>query len=223
MCMPFPSPPKERRSHGAWAIGTAPMRANSAVRSRVGLTTERTRWRSNGVSKWASWKYIAAIITLSPAFFMMIVSALGAERRHVVTIAAYAGKYPFDVVGGFKFLIDPRIREAVSGASYNVDVKKWALSEGTSSPIQRFDDLIVSASCEPHNCADHNWAIVLRLPRGPASICYHDADLMDKSSRWFFGGRPKFTSPLDCESGRVPAVIAACLGDPTKPVGAPCG
>lgn len=129
-------------------------------------------------------------------------------------LALYVGKYPFDKVRGHTFISHPIVRKAVSNAVWSKPIYDQVMSAGVAGPITQSATLIVSSSCEPHNCGDHNWTIVILKPRGPAAICYHDQELTDSNGRWFIAGRSKYVTPDGCsgEIRGIPSRVIADLG-----------
>lgn len=151
-------------------------------------------------------------ITLTALSAVLSVIALVAHAAGTPPpLTTFIGKYPFNNISGYTFLSEPVVRRAVESAAFDQSVVQSALSEGVAGPISRRGSLIIASSCQPHNCADHNWTIVMLIPNGPAAVCYHDADLMAQTARWFVGGMPQFTSADRCPNDSVPPEVAAYL------------
>jgi hypothetical protein len=54
------------------------------------------------------------------------------------------------------------------------------------SPIVESAGMLLSQACEPHNCGDHSWTILLHIETGATDVCYHDAAEMGlDQSRWY--------------------------------------
>jgi hypothetical protein len=102
-------------------------------------------------------------------------------------LSGYEGKYPSDAVGGVSFLNDPAVVAGVEKAVPDRSVRKWVLDPNSvQTPISRTRGLVRSDACEPHNCYDHNWAILIDPGSASTSVCYHDADAMpEDQSRWY--------------------------------------
>jgi hypothetical protein len=150
---------------------------------------------------------------LSRAIVAGVAFCLTGAAAQVSAIESYVGKYPWDKISGLSFLDHPIVRRAVSSAAPNSDVGATILEGGVAGPIDRQGSLIVSTMCEPHNCSDHQWAVVLLAPRGPAAICYHDAALMGEAGRWFVEGTTVVKSS-GCWSGEtidIPNAVVARL------------
>jgi hypothetical protein len=119
-------------------------------------------------------------------------------------------------VAGVDFLHHPSVRKAVAGAVSNDGVRRAVLGEGVEVPIERRGAFIVANICEPHNCADHQWTIVISAPGRRAAVCYHDADLMNGEARWFVGGSPFYRESNGCWSGEHPAVPTSVAAELAK-------
>jgi hypothetical protein len=130
-------------------------------------------------------------------------------------LSAYVGKYPSDKIRGIDFRHHPTVRRAVMDALLmNATVRRTVMEPGVEGPIERQGSFIVATVCEPHNCGDHQWAIVIHTPNGPASVCYHDQDLMGDQSRWFISSRPTFSTSGACSAGDhtpIPAHVTSAL------------
>ena len=126
-------------------------------------------------------------------------------------IMTFVGKYPFDKVRGVSFLNHPLVRRAVRSAVFEDSVSNEVLDAGVSGPITRRGSLVISSACRPHDCADVNWTVAILVPRGPAAVCYHNAELMGEQSRWFIGGFSCFRAAGGCDSDAVPATVVAAI------------
>ncbi|MCB1499211.1 MAG: hypothetical protein KDK07_05390 [Bauldia sp.] len=117
---------------------------------------------------------LAAVVLAVPAFA-------------ATNLAKYAGSYPSDEVGGMTFLGDPAVIAGVTKAVPDKAVRDWVLDPNSvQTPISRAGGLLRSGACEPHNCYDHNWAILIDASSGATDVCYHDAALMaEDQSRWY--------------------------------------
>lgn len=147
------------------------------------------------------------------AIALGIALTLTAAAKPAPALNAYVGKYPSDKVAGISFLKHPIVRTAVSGAAPNLGVRTTILTSGVEGPVERQGSLIVATMCEPHNCNSHQWTIALLSPRGPAAVCYHDADLMGEVGRWFIGGAAVVRTQ-GCWSGEhteIPDAVVARL------------
>ena len=102
-------------------------------------------------------------------------------------LADYAGKYPSDAVGGTTFLEHPDVIAGVEQAVRDAAVRDWVLSPDTvQSPISTAAAMLLSQACEPHNCGDHTWTILIHIETGATDVCYHDAAEMGfDQSRWY--------------------------------------
>jgi hypothetical protein len=128
-------------------------------------------------------------------------------------LAFYSGKYPFDKIRGYTFVSHPFVRAAMTRAVWSKTIRDQVLSAGVAGPISQSATLMVAHSCEPHNCGDHNWTIVIVKPRGPAAVCYHDQELTDSSGRWFVDGQARYVSADGCSDTvtTIPSQVIAHL------------
>jgi len=105
------------------------------------------------------------------------------------SLAAYAGKSPYDKVAGKTFTETDAVKAAIAGSGASAEARKWlADTTGPASPIVLENGKLVMNECQEHNCSDHNWTIAI-APDGTApEICYYDMKLGPKP-RWFVGGK----------------------------------
>ncbi|MBN8995976.1 MAG: hypothetical protein J0H94_12185 [Rhizobiales bacterium] len=140
----------------------------------------------------------AAAVALSPA-----VAVAPALAKTVPPLSAYVGKYPYDKVQGVVFLKNPALIAAVKKAAPPKSVAKWVLSVDTTQvPIAEKDGKIIAHACEPHNCGDHQWAIVIDASSGSADVCYHNPpDTGEAKSRWYLStGKNELRDGAECPS-----------------------
>lgn len=115
-------------------------------------------------------------------------------------LSAYVGKYPRDAVAGTSFIASPQVRAAVEAVVPDEAVRSWVLRENTTqTPIVLRDGRLLSQACEPHNCGDHNWSILIDSAGTTAEVCYHEASMADQS-RWYAAGRAPEMRPGNCPS-----------------------
>lgn len=102
-------------------------------------------------------------------------------------LTAYEGKYPSDAVDGVTFLAHPAVVAGVGATVADRALRKIILSEETvQSPITVKGRVVRADSCEPHNCGDHNWSILVDSRSGATDVCYHDGATMPQDqSRWY--------------------------------------
>jgi hypothetical protein len=105
------------------------------------------------------------------------------------SLAAYAGKSPYDKVAGETFAETDMVKAAIAGSGASAEIRKWlADTTGPASPIVLQNDKLVMNECQEHNCSDHNWTIAI-APDGTApEICYYDMKAGPKPL-WFVGGQ----------------------------------
>jgi hypothetical protein len=131
--------------------------------------------------------------------FTLAVDTAAAENP----LAAYVGKYPFDRVNGVAFLAHPAVVAGVRKAVADPAVLRWVLdTETTQVPIAVNGGRMIAHACEPHNCGDHQWAIVLDLASGAIDVCYRDgATLNDGQSRGYLAAGGSTLRAGDCPDG----------------------
>ena len=85
------------------------------------------------------------------------------------------------------FLANPAVIAGVEKAVPDAKVRKWVLDPNSvQTPISRSRGLLSAGACEPHNCYDHNWAILIDPGSGVTDVCYHDGAAMpEDQSRWY--------------------------------------
>jgi hypothetical protein len=118
-------------------------------------------------------------------------------------VSAYVGKYPYEKVQGVTFLKNPTVVAAVKKTALPKSVGKWVLSlDTTQVPIAKISGKIVSHACEPHNCGDHQWAILIDPASGAADVCYHNPpDTGEAKSRWYLStGKNELRDGSECPS-----------------------
>ena len=77
-------------------------------------------------------------------------------------LTAYEGKYPSDAVDGITFLANPAVVAGVAATLSDEGLRATVLGEETvQSPITVKDGVVRADDCEPHNCGDHNWSILV--------------------------------------------------------------
>jgi hypothetical protein len=114
----------------------------------------------------------------------------------------YAGKYPSDEVAGTSFLDHPVVIAGVEQAVPDAAVRNWVLGpDSVQSPIVESAGMLLSQACEPHNCGDHTWTILIHIETGATDVCYHDAAEMGfDQSRWYMA-----QGATEMRSGLCPA------------------
>jgi len=119
----------------------------------------------------------------------VLAMGVGGAGAPVPNLTAYVDKYPSNKVGGTSLYDHPTYQRLVNVASPSSGVRHVVQTGDVESPVERQGQLLVARGCEAHTCDDHQWLVAIRLPNGPAAICYHDSALMDEEARWFIAGR----------------------------------
>lgn len=114
----------------------------------------------------------------------------------------YAGKYPSDSVGGTTFLNHPVVIAGVEQAVGDAAVRDWVLGpDSVQMPIAVSAGMLFSQACEPHNCGDHIWTILIHVETGTTDVCYHDgAEMGFDESRWYLAQGATEMRPGGCPS-----------------------
>lgn len=105
------------------------------------------------------------------------------------TLAVYAGKYPFDKVGGVDFLAHPLVRAGVAKAVADPKIRQFVLGRtGPASPIALTAGRMLASGCEQHNCGDHSWSLLIGEKGDKPQVCIHDREAWGEKSRWYAPG-----------------------------------
>lgn len=114
---------------------------------------------------------------------------------------SYLGHYPFDAVGGVRFLDQPAVAKAIGALVPDTKIRALVLGgEGPGTPVARKDGKLLAWGCETHNCGGHDWTILIASDGGEASVCYHDAATMRERSRWYLAPDRSEMRDGDCPS-----------------------
>jgi hypothetical protein len=105
------------------------------------------------------------------------------------SLAAYAGKSPYDKVAGKTFTETDPVKAAIATSGASAEARKWlANTTGPASPIVLQHGKLLMNECQEHNCSDHNWTIAIAPDGTGPEICYYDMKLGAKP-QWFVGGK----------------------------------
>ena len=114
---------------------------------------------------------------------------------------SYLGHYPFDAVGGVRFLDQPAVTRAVAALVPDSKIRTLLLGgDGPGTPVVRKDGKLLAWGCETHNCGGHDWAILIAPDGGGANVCYHDAVTMRDRARWYLTPNRTEMRDGDCPS-----------------------
>jgi len=139
-------------------------------------------------------------------------------RRGPVDLTPYIGKYPFDVVNGYRFLDNPAVKAAIAASV--PDAKKRAgiafAERSLSVPIVRVAGGRILIWGGAWRAEDrYNWAVVIAPDGSKPEVCIYDAGDYDadlQSSSWYTPGQPAVMKQGTCPSTAEdypPADIAA--------------
>lgn len=121
-------------------------------------------------------------------------------QAHTEGLDAYIGHYPNEPIDGVLFHDRTEVATALDAAVRDPKLRRTFINtDVVTVPIFRLGKDYASNGCEPHNCADHNWTLVVPAAGGTARACYHDATMMGATSRWYENGTPA-TKPGACPS-----------------------
>lgn len=118
------------------------------------------------------------------------------NRIDVSALERYVGS-DFPSVSGIFFTDVPQVRNAVAQAVADGQVSAQVLSaEVVTGPVAKAGGYIRYHACEPHNCGDHNWSILIKEDGSATEICYYEA-AMGANVRWYADGRSPQIRPWD--------------------------
>lgn len=121
-------------------------------------------------------------------------------QAHAETLAAYVGHYANEPIDGVLFFDRTEVATALDAAVRDPKLRRLFIStDGVMTPIFRRGTGYAAHACRPHDCADHNWTLVVPAAGGTAQACYHDAETMKGTSHWYANGTP-VTRPGECPS-----------------------
>ena len=104
------------------------------------------------------------------AFFACVASV--AFAADLPDLSAYAGKYPFDAVGGHPFFENPKVA-ATLDAAVGHDIAEWVGDLEVGSPIELQDDGLIASVCETNNCPGNNAALAISTAGELIALCLY--------------------------------------------------
>lgn len=139
-------------------------------------------------------------------------------KSRKMNLSAYVGKYPYDVVGGYRFFDNPVVRSAVARAVR--DPRKRAgirvEEDAVNVPIVRVAGGRILAWGGAKRAEDvENWAVVIAPDGSKPEVCIYEGLGNDgelQSSQWFEPGQPSIMKAGRCPSSAEdypPRAIAA--------------
>lgn len=133
------------------------------------------------------------------------VSVKQAERAPT-DLSPYVGKYPFDKVGGHRFLDNPAVKAAIAAAV--PDAKQRArvkfADDGLGLPIVKVDGGRILVWGGAKRAEDrYNWAVVIAPDGSKPEVCIYEGlgygeDF--QSAQWFKPGQPSIMKQGTCPS-----------------------
>lgn len=118
------------------------------------------------------------------AALLFIVSLAMAGEADAQSFARYLGHYPYERVGRYALIANPRIVARVRAIVPSLRVRGWVLSAPVGVPIVRTHNYIKASGCEQHNCGPHHWSIFVDDTASRVAVCYYEADAR-RPVRWF--------------------------------------
>lgn len=141
----------------------------------------------------------------------------GAPAKRV-NLSSYVGKYPFDRVGGYRFLDHPAVKAAIARAVRDPAVRGTVRREdgAVNVPIVRVAGGRILAWGGAKRAEDtYNWAVVVAPDGSKPEVCVYNGENQDgafRSSQWFEPGQPSIMKVGSCPSSAEdypPKAIAA--------------
>lgn len=126
-----------------------------------------------------------------------------------VDLAPYVGKYPFDVVGGHRFLDHPAVKAAIAAAVPDAKQRAAVAFEdnGLGLPIVKLGGGRLLVWGGARRAEDrYNWAVVIAPDGSKPEVCIYDGLGYDEdfqAAQWFEPGRPGIMKQGKCPSADV--------------------
>jgi hypothetical protein len=117
-------------------------------------------------------------------------------QAHTRPLAAYVGHYPDEPVDGVDFFDRTEVATALDGAVTDAALRSAIVRNGgPRTPVFQVGNRIASWGCEAHDCAAHNWTVLIDPATGRGEVCVHEGG----RTLWRAGGPPE-ARPGDCPS-----------------------
>lgn len=110
-----------------------------------------------------------------------------AGQRNTTPLTAYVGRYPRDAVDGVSFFDRTEVANILVDTVPDADLRATMIGrEAVQTPIFRSGSRVAAHGCEPRNCADHHWTVLVAANGNAdaAAVCHHDAETMRDASQW---------------------------------------
>lgn len=123
-----------------------------------------------------------------------------AGQANRTLLSAYVGHYPQDAVEGVSFFDRTEVANALIDSVADEKLRHRITGRDTVAvPIFATGGMIAAHGCEPHNCGDHDWTVLVPGDgdRSKAMVCHHDAATMGDTSRWMSRAGTQ-SRPGDC-------------------------
>lgn len=137
------------------------------------------------------------------------VQAKSSAARAATDLNAYVGKYPFDVVGGHRFLDHPAVKAAIIAAVPDAKARADIVfpDNGLGLPIARVKGgriLIWSGAWRAED--RYNWSVVVAPDGSKPEVCIYDGVGYGEeyqASQWFEPGRPSVMKQGQCPASAM--------------------
>lgn len=130
--------------------------------------------------------------------------AAWADEASADGLAGYAGKYPFDVVGGFSFFENPKVVAAIDGAA-GQGTAEWIDNLDVGTPIAFQEDGLIASVCEAHNCGTNNAALAISAKGELIALCLYSKEgelgIVPGQTRWLGLGFDRYLDPPEESAG----------------------
>lgn len=115
-------------------------------------------------------------------------------------LAAYAGRFPFDKIGGVTWNDHPAVKAGIAASVKDARARKAIETlEGPAAPIEMRGGKLVAWACEAHNCGAHQWAVHVDPATGATDVCYFDETASAAQSRWFLASGKEERRAGNCQ------------------------
>lgn len=108
-------------------------------------------------------------------------------QTNATPLTAYVGRYPRDAVNGVAFFDRTEVANAFVDVAGDRRLRRLITGRDAAQvPIFRLGDRVAAHGCEPRNCGNHHWTVLIAAngDLGRAEMCHHQSATMGDTSRW---------------------------------------
>lgn len=118
-------------------------------------------------------RLIAAVFSLLLVLGLAC-EAPAAETESLAPLAAWAGKYPYDEIGGKDLLGTKLFSQRLKGilGQKKFDLFEKEFWQGVTFPVQKKDDVVLFHFCKAHECMDYLIYIYANLKDNSLQACW---------------------------------------------------